>query len=296
MEKLFLDVMQQALRPMLRGRGVQIGGERLTEEIIRVQLFASANLKAQGKEVAVPGDTLLLFSQGEMDHVVYPLSIESLPDPVRSLREARRVLKEKGELLLVAVDGRKASQPALSGHLHAYTPAFLARLVELAGGFEIRALREIGESGLVLLKAERSLRADVRIPFVLFTPAFVEAAQAPEGCAELFFQLGILYLQIGDTRRAKDSFEQVLAFEPQCAEAMGGMGMACLCAEEHAQARPWFERAMALDPKNTDYRKWLELAMEGAAEAPVAIPRPAESAARPAPRAPVLGPAVHLPG
>ena len=276
MEKFLLDVTKKVLTPFLKGKGVQIGGERLNEEITRVHLFSSNTFKATGKEVTVPGETLPVFPNEEMDYIVYPLTFEGLPDPIKSLREARRVLKDKGELLIVAVDGRKADRPTFEGHAHLYTPQFLARMVELAGGFSINALREVGESCLIFLKAERDVKADIRIPFVTYTPLFVEAARTQEGCSELFFQLGILYLQIGDTRRARDSFEQVLAFEPDSAESMAGIGMAYLCEEDKIKAKEWFERAIEKDPSNSDYRKWLELAMEAPfnKEKQVTIPRP----------------------
>ncbi len=279
MEKFLLDITANVLNPFLKGHGIQIGGERLNDEITRVHLFSSHTFKAAGKDVTVPGETLLMFSKEELDFVVYPLTFETLPDPIKSLREARRVLKEKGELYVVAVDGRKAGRPPFEGHTHLYTPAFLARVVEMAGGFYVNALREVGDSCLVMLRAERNTKADVRLPFVTYTPHFVEAARSPEGCSELFFQLGVLYLQIGDTKRAIDSFNQVLAFEPGSPEAMGGIGMAYLCGEDKKNARAWFEKALEKDPSNSDYRKWLELAMEkeDSGEKTVSIPRPAAS-------------------
>ncbi|GEM_PF-6959119 len=286
MDKLFEAVVKNTIQPLLRGRGAQVGGERISEEIIRVHPFSSNAAKAEGKELTVPADSLLVFSQGELDYLVFPLTIEAFPDPFRVIREARRVLREHGNLIILAVDGRGAEGPRMEGHLHAYDPAFLARIVELAGGFSIHALREVGETGLILLKAERDTRADVRIPFVTYTPNWIQAAQSPEGCAELFFQLGILHLQIGDLERAADSFQQVLAFEPECAEAMGGLGMAALCGDDPDGARAWFEKALARDPSNGDFRKWLELTLEAQKEGSkpeptVSIPRPETRPTRP---------------
>ena len=291
MDKLFETVVRKTLQPLLRGRGAQVGGERISDEIIRVHPFSSYAAKAEGKELTVPADSLLVFSQGELDYLVFPMTIEAFPDPIRVFREARRVLKEKGELVILAVDGRSGEGPKVEGHLHAYDPAFLARLVELSGGFAIRALREVADTGLILLRAERDTRSDVSVPFVTFTPNWVQAAQSPEGCSELFFQLGILHLQIGDLARAADFFEQVLGFEPESAEAMGGLGMAALCGEDPAGARAWLEKALAQDPSNGDFRKWLELALEaekekGPREPTVAIPRPETRPGRPVPAPP----------
>ncbi len=308
MDKLLEAVVKNILQPLLRGRGAQVGGERISEEIIRVHPFSSYAAKAEGKELTVPADTLLVFSKEELDYLVFPLTIEAFPDPIRVFREARRVLKEKGDLFILAVDGRNCEGPKVQGHLHVYDPAFLARLVELTGGFKIRALREVSETGLILLRAERDTRSDVRVPFVTYTPNWIQAAQSPEGCAELFFQLGILHLQIGDLARAADCFQQVLAFEPESVEAMGGLGMAALCGEDPAGAREWFEKALSLDPTNGDYRKWLELTLEaekekaagkGRGEPTVSIPRPQarpEPARRPgAPGDPAEGPEIIPP-
>ncbi len=299
MDKLFEAVVDNTIRPFLRGRGAQVGGERISEEIIRVHPFSSYAAKAEGKELTVPADSLLVFSQGELDYLVFPLTLEAFPDPIRIFREARRVLKEKGNLLVLAVDGRGAEGPKMEGHLHAYDPAFLAKLVELSGGFAIRALREVGETGWILLRAERDILSDVRVPFVTYTPNWVQAAQSPEGCAELFFHLGILHLQIGDLARAADAFQQVLAFEPESAEAMGGLGMAALCGEDPKTARAWFEKALARDPSNGDFRKWLELTLEAEKEGAkgeeptVSIPRPETQPTRPV--SPVSAPATPKP-
>jgi len=295
MDRLYEDIIRNAVAPLLRGRGIQIGGPRLSDEIVRVETFAKGTYKATGKEVTVPGDSLLVFSEGEMDYAVLPLTLEGMPDPVKMLRETRRVLKQGGELFIVAADGRQATGPAAAGHRHVYEPAFLARLVETACGFSIKALRQVGESGLVLLRAERDLRADVRIPFVTYTPGFVEAAKSPEGCAELYFNLGILYMQLGDTHRSLDSFQQVLAFEPESVEAHGGMGMAALCGGDSELACTWLEKAVAMDATNSDYRKWLELAMENRKEQAAPAGKEAEPGEefvipRPEPSAPAEAP------
>lgn len=132
----------EPMAPLVSGRGIDVGcgAAKTSPEAIGVDLIApgktgdeaSQKGRVSQADVQASGDDLWMFSDGELDYVIARHNLEHYVDPVRTLREWARVLKEGGVLGLVLPDDEAFDTlKADSTHKHAYTQSSLRNLLSL---------------------------------------------------------------------------------------------------------------------------------------------------------------------
>src|SRR5882762_11280500 len=72
----------------------------------------------------------------------------------------------------------------------------------------------------------------------------------PPSDARAHAQSGIEFLRKGDVRKARESFERVVAAGQADASAYLGLAYACAGLKDHPAARAAVDRALALEPRN----------------------------------------------
>jgi tetratricopeptide (TPR) repeat protein len=77
--------------------------------------------------------------------------------------------------------------------------------------------------------------------------------------AGLHTQVGLMFVQVEDYRRALNEFQQALKLNPKQPGAWAGAGEASYRLADYAQARRYFQRAIELSPKNQEAALKLEL-------------------------------------
>ena len=109
MKTISRTLMNEALRPVLselEGKILDLASGRLASYRTFIRPDRTTVVSADRPEVgaldAVDFDTPLPYEDGQFDHVLLINAIYIAADPVLTLREARRVLKDDGTLVLVA--------------------------------------------------------------------------------------------------------------------------------------------------------------------------------------------------
>ena len=106
-------------------------------------------------------DCLPMIKSDSVDAIISRHSLEHLIDPVKALREWHRILKPFGRAILVLPDHEFIDtmdfQLSSGVHLHAYTRASLANLVNALGMFVIEEIATVISGwtfGMVIQKGE----------------------------------------------------------------------------------------------------------------------------------------------
>lgn len=86
------------------------------------EMLRRAVPRAGSVELVQADGQALPFADETFDAVIFTLALCTIPDPIRAIREARRVLRPGG--VLVALEHVRAPGPVLSGLQHALTPAW----------------------------------------------------------------------------------------------------------------------------------------------------------------------------
>jgi tetratricopeptide (TPR) repeat protein len=77
--------------------------------------------------------------------------------------------------------------------------------------------------------------------------------------AGLHTQVGLMFVQVEDYRRALNEFQQALKLNPKQPGAWAGAGEASYRLADYTSARRYFQRAIELDPKNQEAALKLEI-------------------------------------
>lgn len=204
------------------------------------------------------------LGEGTVDSIVGICCLSHQNDLIAVISGWRRALKEGGSLALVVEQAR-------------HTPQDLTVLINLVGGFEVHKVDRVVEGESWLLAARRSQVAEVRMPLGVQGANLASAAnQSPVGRAELYFQFGTILVQCGDPSLAETCFKNLLALEPNNAEAHFGLGMSYSSMSRWSEALTELLRAQSLQPTSLEIERWIELARSHtvASEPAAAIPQP----------------------
>ena len=188
------------------------------------------------------------IQDGELDAITVEAQGDWNQDPVRAIQQWRRTLKEGGTLAV-----------ALANPTAGITPQAFATLIKLVGGFLHGALRPSNGNGLLFV-GNRARVADIRAPMQVLSEGIVKASSDPRARGELYFQIGTVFLQIGDYSSALSCFENLRTTEPDSAEALFGLGMCETLRGNYGLAIGLLEQAAARDPRNPQITTWIELA------------------------------------
>lgn len=263
-----------AVSPFIRGFTVEVRG--------------GCPRQLPGASKVVDGSVTGLASLGDSsaDTLVCICGIEQEVDAITTLRSYRRILREGGNLVLVA----RVPSPSAAGPENRVSPEYLTGLLTLIGGLAVTKVEEAEPGDTVLVVAERSIVAEIRQPLGVHGPGIVQRVNTlPEARSEYYFQIGTLLLQTGDPEQASAFFEKVLTFEADNPEAYFGLGMTYGTQGRWADALQALNRSASLDPNNAEVQRWIQLARENtqsATAAPVGIPQVAPAAPRAQPAAP----------
>lgn len=116
----------------------------------------------------------LPFDDQRFDTVVFTLSLCTIPDPVRALREARRVLSPTGRLLVL--EHVRAREPGLARLQDRFTP--VQRFVASGCHPNRETRRNIEAAGFIFESVEEWL--EPRVPYPWIRP-FLQAVARKEG-------------------------------------------------------------------------------------------------------------------
>lgn len=162
------------LQPYCIGKGIDVGcGFRKTHpDAIVIDLLAKGEAGTYGcmknmrsvADISASGDNLCMFKDNELDYVISRHNLEHYIDPVKTLREWKRVLKPDGILGIVLPDESKINTITLHPtHKHAFTPESIKNLLELIGDFEIERLEPVIENWSFIVIARKKRRNQVFI-------------------------------------------------------------------------------------------------------------------------------------
>jgi len=73
--------------------------------------------------------------------------------------------------------------------------------------------------------------------------------------ADLHFNLGVLFMQVGSFMDAEDNFMMAYDFNPDDVEALVGMAQTFETAEKWSRSQKFYRELISLEPKNPEHYK-----------------------------------------
>lgn len=180
MEREFVGERRRRLLQAARGRVLDVGAgtganlphyptDRVSELVlldVGRGMLARARRRAEALDLPVElreaSGEALPFEDESFDTVVFTLSLCTIPDPVRALREARRVLRPDGTLLVL--EHVRAQEPGLARWQERLTPVW--KVVNGGCHLDRDTKRNIEAAGFVLEAAEEGQERRIPIPLV----------------------------------------------------------------------------------------------------------------------------------
>lgn len=137
-----------ALYPYCKGLGIDVGcGSRKTHPYaLGVDLTPKGQIGKYGSEhrqiseadITASGDNLYMFKDGVLDYVVARHNLEHYTDPIKTVKEWKRLLKIGGILgIIVPDDAEFDSIKADPTHKHAFTQSSMKNMIETIGGLKV---------------------------------------------------------------------------------------------------------------------------------------------------------------
>ena len=81
----------------------------------------------------------------------------------------------------------------------------------------------------------------------------IELDDDDQGKADLHFNLGVLYMKMGNFEKAEDNFMESYDLNPEDVEAILGIAQTFETAEKWRRAEKWYKEAIYLDPENPSH-------------------------------------------
>lgn len=146
------DTEGNLIREYLKGDGKTVlemgcGGNKTIATALGVDRIPTGekvpNVRSQSSQADIVADVSEVpLTDQSADIIIARHILEHMVDPVRTLREWRRLLKDKGTLILALPDHRTSNTiPLNAEHVHAYTPDSAQALLELMG-FKLTAFHQ----------------------------------------------------------------------------------------------------------------------------------------------------------
>lgn len=142
------DPERRFLYPYCKGVGIDVGcGSKKTHpKAIGIDItpkgvpgkYGSETKRISQADICLSGDNLYIFGEGVFDYVVARHNLEHYKDPIRALKEWKRVLKKNGTLGVVLPDDDEFDTIKIDPtHKHVFTKKSFQNLLNTIGGFEI---------------------------------------------------------------------------------------------------------------------------------------------------------------
>lgn len=142
------DPERSMLLPYCKGLGIDVGcGSKKTHPLaLGVDLtpkgqsgkYGSERRQISEADICTSGDNLYMFADGVLDYVVARHNLEHYTDPIKTLKEWKRVLKRGGILGIVIPNDEALDTIKLDPtHKHAFTMESFTHMLEAIGGFKI---------------------------------------------------------------------------------------------------------------------------------------------------------------
>jgi glycosyltransferase involved in cell wall biosynthesis len=162
-----MHLEQYVLIPYCKGKGLDIGYESnkthpnaIGVDITPAEVFrkyGSQQDKQSVAEVCTSGDDLHMFETGSMDYIVSRHNLEHYKDPIKTLKEWKRVVRIGGIIGFVVPDDTFCDTLKLDPtHYHAFTPNSFQSLIESIGGLKITRLETCVEDWSFLCVMEKT--------------------------------------------------------------------------------------------------------------------------------------------
>lgn len=145
------DPEMLSLRPYCRGIGLDIGcGSRKTHpNALGVDITPKDEAGKHGSErrqiseadICASGDDLYMFTNNSLDYVVARHNLEHYNNPIKTLKEWKRILKIGGKLGVVLPDDNELDTIKIDPtHKHVFTKESFRKILNALGGFKILKL------------------------------------------------------------------------------------------------------------------------------------------------------------
>lgn len=145
------DLEKAVLYPYCRGIGVDVGcGSKKTHpNALGVDItskgeagkFGSEKRRISEADIHASGDNLYMFADGVLDYVVARHNLEHYEDPIKTLKEWKRVLRRGGVLGIVLPDNDELDTIKIDPtHKHVFTKKDFKKMLEKIEGFKLLKL------------------------------------------------------------------------------------------------------------------------------------------------------------
>jgi predicted SAM-dependent methyltransferase len=142
------DPERAMLFPYCKGLGIDVGcGSKKTHPLaLGVDLTPKGQTGKYGSErrqiseadICTSGDNLYMLADNSLDYVVARHNLEHYTDPIKTLKEWKRVLRKGGIMGVVVPDDEALDTIKLDPtHKHAFTKESFANMLAAIGGFKI---------------------------------------------------------------------------------------------------------------------------------------------------------------
>lgn len=161
-EKMALDELMPVLDVGGKVLDLGCGGQKLHPKMTGVDIRKNGQLGVGGNDgkacvTDIEADvTLLPIESGSVDAILAKHLLEHIIDPISAVKEWKRVLKNKGKLVVLCPDYRFCEAISVDpSHVHAFTPDSLSSILE-ACGFGVEKTAQVDMGYVFMLSAQKN--------------------------------------------------------------------------------------------------------------------------------------------